>query len=311
MASEIHAAIDIGTNTVLLLVAAKEGQIINSLREEQRIPRLGKGVDSSSNLDEKSIKRVIDVLQEYKQIMNSSYPNIKSITVTATSAVRDAENRKDFILRIREATGFQVRVLNGEEEAAYTFNGALSVLPDIEIENAAVIDIGGGSTEIAVGEHGRLLDSHSFDMGSVRFTERFLRQDPPAEREIIECRNAINELLDKRLFSLGLSTGDIALVGVAGTVTSLAYMDMGLENFEPDKINGYKLSHQKLKEWIATISETSSEDLIEKYPEVMKGRAEVILAGLLILNEFMNYYKIPSFTVSTGGIRHGTILNSS
>ncbi|MGK7370344.1 MAG: Ppx/GppA phosphatase family protein, partial [Candidatus Halalkalibacterium sp. M3_1C_030] len=129
MASAIHAAIDIGTNTVLLLIAEKEGPNIHTLLEEQRIPRLGKGVDSSGNLDKESIQRVVDVLKEYRQIINSSYPNIQSLTVTATSAVRDAENRKDFTEKVQEATGFKVKVLSGEQEADFTFKGALSVLP--------------------------------------------------------------------------------------------------------------------------------------------------------------------------------------
>lgn len=309
MASEIHGAIDIGTNTVLLLIAEKEGQNIDPFLEEQRIPRLGKGVDSSGNLAGDSILRVIEVLKEYRQIINSTYSKLHSITVTATSAVRDAGNKNDFIEKVQAVTGFKVKVLNGEQEAEFTFNGALSVLP--EIENAAVLDIGGGSTEIAVGEHGRLLDSHSFDMGSVRFTERFIKNDPPGKDEVSRCRDEVKKLLYTRPFELSHKIKNYNLIGVAGTVTSLAFIDLGLSKYDARKKNGFTLSRVKIKKWIANISVSGIATLEENFPEVMKGRAEVILAGLLILDVFMDFYGIPELMVSTGGIRHGSILHSS
>lgn len=306
MPTDLHAAIDIGTNTVLLLVSAKKDEIMEPIREEQSIPRLGKGVDASGNLSELSMDRVIEVLMAYKKILQSEFPNIKSLTVTATSAVRDAVNRSFFMDRVREETGFEIKLLSGREEAEYTFAGALSMLS--EAGQAAVIDIGGGSTEIACGKNGVLGDSHSFNMGSVRFTERFIRSDPPEKDEVIRCRNEIKKILQSRPFDFVHQIEEVALVGVAGTVTSLAYMDIGLTKYDTEQVNGYCMTAEKINKWVKEISESNVNSLEETYPEVMKGRAEIILAGLLILDEFINFYDFPELVVSTGGIRHGAIL---
>ncbi|NGP76499.1 Ppx/GppA family phosphatase [Balneolaceae bacterium YR4-1] len=305
----MHAAIDIGTNTVLLLVAKKNGEILTPVREEQRIPRLGNGVDASGNLSDASMKRVLDALQEYNEIISSDYPQIQSPVVTATSAVRDAANRSYFIDKVREETGFEIRLLSGIEEAEYTFAGALSMLP--KIDEAVVIDIGGGSTEIAHGMKGVVRESHSFDMGSVRFTERFIGSDPPEESQIRNCREEIRKILHNRPFKFQKEDVQPALVGVAGTVTSLAFMDSGLSQYDSEQINDYTLSTENISYWVDKISKNTVRSLEETYPVVMKGRAEIILAGLLILDEFMTLYNFPELVVSTGGIRHGAILSKN
>ena len=201
MATELHSAIDIGTNTVLLLVASKNGKGLETLREEQRIPRLGKGVDASGNLSDASMDRVIQALNEYREILNIDFPNVRTLSVTATSAVRDAANREYFIDRVKEETGFSISVLSGTEEAELTFLGALSMIPGTDV--ATVIDIGGGSTEIAYGRKEQLLDSHSFNMGSVRFTERFIKSDPPGKEQVISCRNEIKKNTSHQALSFG------------------------------------------------------------------------------------------------------------
>lgn len=302
----MHASIDIGTNTVLLLVADVQNGRLIQRSEEQRTPRLGKGVDSSGNLHPDSINRVLESLREYHELLESSFPRVSDVAVTATSAVRDAGNRSEFMQKVREETGFDITLLSGLEEAQYTFSGALSVLPDLT--EAIVIDIGGGSTEIAIGKPGTLLDSHSFDMGSVRFTERYLKHDPPGEDEMKQCRDAVKEMIRNREFELNSGPKNPALVGVAGTVTSLAYMDLQLDAYHPEKLNGYILSIDKIKNWINRLSSIDVQEIETRYPKVMKGRADVITGGLLILEGFMEYYSLSELTVSTGGIRHGAIL---
>lgn len=306
MSTDLHAAIDIGTNTVLLLVAEKNGDLLEPVLEEQRIPRLGKGVDASGNLSDSSIGKVLNALKEYRDILTSHYPHVASLTVTATSAVRDAANRNHLIDAVRNEAGFEIKLLSGEEEAEYTYTGALSTLP--EIDGALVIDIGGGSTEIAYGKKGVLNDCYSFDMGSVRYTERFINSDPPDKLQVIRCREAVKRELQNRLIAFNQGNQKIPLVGVAGTVTSLAYMDLGLTQYDTDQINSYNITSENISQWVEEISRTSVTSLVQRYPEVMKGRAEIILAGLLILDEFMNFYDIPDLVVSTGGIRHGAIL---
>jgi len=304
----VYASIDIGTNTVLLLVARCRDGMIDVIHEEQRIPRLGRGVDRSGNLHSDSMSRVLDALGEYRKLLQLRYPEVadEDVAVTATSAVRDAANRETFILRVEQETGFEVLLLDGEEEAAYTFIGALSVLP--EIGRAAVIDIGGGSTEIAYGEGTELLDRYSYDMGSVRFTERYLTHDPPVRHEIETCSDAVRHMLAKRTFGFAENDQKIRLVGVAGTVTSIAYMELGLDSYDPEPLNGTVLGIETVESWIRSLSKLKAAEMEEAYPAVMKGRADVITAGLVILHEFMDYYSIPELTVSTGGIRHGAIL---
>ncbi|MDX1586710.1 MAG: Ppx/GppA family phosphatase, partial [Balneolaceae bacterium] len=247
-----------------MLVAAKRDKTLDPLHEEQRIPRLGRGVDASGNLSDDAMQRVLTALNEYRYTLADNYPDTASLTVTATSAVRDAANRDYFIDWVREETGLEIQLLSGKEEAEYTFSGALSMIPNIE--EAVVIDIGGGSTEIAFGKNNLLEDSHSYDMGSVRFTERYLRNDLPDPDEIIRCRKEIKKVFQTRPFDFNPGRGELNLIGVAGTVTSLAYMDLGLTRYDADRINGYKLSAEAINRWVEKISASSVNPLEEQFP---------------------------------------------
>ncbi len=304
----VNAAIDIGTNTVLLLVANVDTGAVQVLHEEQRIPRLGAGVDESGNLSEAALQRVINALQEYQQMIKKKYPATEQIFVTATSAVRDAQNKEAFLSRVGDRTGLEVTVLSGMEEAQYTFAGAMSVLKEEGPEKEhVIIDIGGGSTEIAKGRNS-IRDRYSFDMGCVRFTERFLKNDPAREDEIALCREAIMKILDEYSFNF---VDESQLIGVAGTVTSLAYIDKKLDSYNSKLLSGYVLSQKSISSYINEFKQYSSEELKSQYPEVLKGRADIFLAGLLILEGFMNKYSFQELITSTGGIRHGSILINS
>ncbi len=301
----MKASIDIGTNTVLLLVAKLDGDHLDILCEEERTPRLGEGVDKSKKLSDAAMQRVIDVLLEYQQMISEEYAAVTDITVTATSAVRDAQNRAQFLNEIYTQTGWNVQVLSGAEEAQYTYSGAKSVLDDELLHSSnVVIDIGGGSTEIAVGTGNRITDYHSFDMGCVRFTERYLRDDPLSETQITTCKKAVRAMLSK----YDLAVEDSTLVGVAGTVTSLGYIDLGLQEYQPDQLNGYTISVDTLREYISDFRLMTAKDIRKKYPTVMNKRADIFRAGLLILEGFMDRYQFDQVLVSTGGIRHGAIL---
>ncbi len=299
----MKAAIDIGTNTTLLLVAANDGQSLKILESQQRMPRLGAGVDESKVLSKKAMKRVIASLQEFLKIVNNKYPKIDNIFVTATSAVRDANNRATFIDLVEQETGLQIQLLSGDEEAQYTFLGAQSMLDDTTGPKM-IIDIGGGSTEIAYGD-GQLQDRYSYNMGCVRFTERFLKDDPPTNRQIEQCRGAIKSVLAEYGFDIVDQT---TLVGVAGTVTSLAFIDLGLSAYDPKALSGHIITKDGLKEHIERFSNFNSNRIEQEYPTVMKGRGDIFLAGLLILEGFMQEYNFEHLITSTGGIRHGTLI---
>lgn len=302
------ASIDIGTNTVLLLVADVQDGSLTVLREEQRIPRLGQGVDDSGQLSEAAMQRVIAAIVEYQALLRSEYGSGISPRLTATSAVRDASNKQQFAKRIRKETGLELDILSGMEEAQLTFIGARSVLDDALTTTNVIIDIGGGSTEVAMGKKRDISDRYSFDMGCVRYTERFLQELPPKQNKLDECRSAIRDMLKSYRFNFD---GSERLIGVAGTVTSLAYIDLDLSEYNSNYLSGHTLTADNIASHIHKIQRQTADELEAKYPVVMSGRSDIFLAGLLILNEFMRSYNFDKILTSTGGIRHGAIMKNS
>jgi exopolyphosphatase / guanosine-5'-triphosphate,3'-diphosphate pyrophosphatase len=304
--SPVYASIDIGTNSVLLLVASFIENQLEVLDELQEIPRLGKGVDSDKNLHPESCERVISVLKKYRAYLEQNYPEvIYEVIVTATSAVRDSSNRNQFLEQIFQETGWEVRLLSGDEEAETTYSGAISVLP-YQNKKFVVLDIGGGSTEIARGSGLVLNSGISVDMGSVRFSERYLLNDPPTRDQIEAVRSEVQSLLDQNSVSLQ----GFELVGVAGTVTSIAAILLGLNDYQAEKINGYRLKKSDIQRFINEFTEITSGEIEEKYSPFLKGRGDVITGGLIILDEFMKLFEFDELTVSTGGIRHGILISS-
>ncbi len=295
------AVVDIGTNTVLLLIARIDnaGQI-ETIVYEQRIPRLGKGVDAERNLAPESIQRVIDVLKEYKSIISQHNPD--RTVVAGTSAARDAKNKSEFADRIKHELGFDLEVLSGEDEALWTYRGAISGVPDIE--RATVVDIGGGSTEITVGDKGRVLNTISLDIGSVRLTERFFKHDPPTHSEL---EAAITWVEDELAKPKGFGFAGTTLVGTAGTATSLAILDQGLREFSIPAIMNYRLKLENVYELFRTLRSTPSAGIL-KLSTVMEGRNDIIAAGVLILREVMVHYKFSELIVSERGVRYGLAL---
>jgi len=326
------ASIDIGTNTALLLIAETgEGHSLKVIREEHRVPRLGRGVDSNRRLHPDSMERVLKVLMEYREIIATTAARygVEGIApvVTATSAVRDAENRDEFMEMIERKTGWKLRLLSGDEEASATFQGALKALPAVVQKNydhAVVLDIGGGSTETAFGRYQPGADPDhylSVDAGCVRFTERYLKPKGPAVDElgytpdaaqIKTCRAAAWETFSglDRIRQQIRSIGDkerVLCVGVAGTVTSLAFMELALESYSSEVVNATMLSASQIKRWLQYASTSSPAKIAADYPEVMEGRADIVLAGLIIVDAFMDYMGMDEMMVSTGGIRHGVL----
>lgn len=299
------ASIDIGTNSVLLLVAEKQNKELRVIHEIQELPRLGEGVDKDRRLGAESQKRVINVLKSYKAYLTRHYPDIVAHTiVTATSAVRDASNRSSFISSVYSETGWNIRVLSGDEEAETTYRGALSVLDISTNENYVVLDIGGGSTEIANGVGFHLKNGYSIDMGSVRYTERFLCNSFAD----LTTADTLREEVSKNFIAAKSLKKPFTAVGVAGTVTSIAAVSSGLEKYEPKQLNGYLLAGEDVEKCIDQFVGRTSEEIEAINPLFLKGRGDVILAGAIILTEFLNWSNSDSIIVSTGGIRHGIVI---
>lgn len=295
------AVIDIGTNTVLLLVAQINSEgIASPLVYEQRVPRLGKGVDAEKNLQPESMRRVIDVLTEYKRIISALRPD--AVVVAGTSAVRDAYNRSEFRELVKREVGFDLEILSGDDEAHWTYRGAISGLPDVQ--QATVVDIGGRSTEIITGNDHNVSQKISLDMGSVRLTERFFKHDPPTHPEL---EAAITFVEDKLAIPMGFEFARTTLIGVAGTATSLAILDQGLHEFTIDAIINYHLKLDNVYALFRTLRSMASAEIL-KLSTVLRGRNDVITAGVLILREIMAHYKFSEMIVTERGVRYGLAL---
>lgn len=301
----IVSSIDIGTNTVLMAtIEVQPDGTVRVLGDEHAIARLGKGVDANRRIDDDALERVTVILNRYQEI--STALGAERVICFGTSALRDASNRDEFIARVRKRTGVVIRVLGGEEEARYTFAGALVGL-DAFIEpsrNLGVLDIGGGSTELATGTlAGGVAQSTSIDIGAVRLTERFFRSTPPATTEVSLARHWSDGMADT-MFDLPPST---TLIGVAGTVTTLGALASGQRHFDAEELNGYHLSASTIAGWVERLSTMSLEE-IRSLGGVHPDRADILLGGAIILDAVLARLGADSILVSTRGVRYGVAL---
>jgi exopolyphosphatase / guanosine-5'-triphosphate,3'-diphosphate pyrophosphatase len=297
----IVAAIDIGTNSVLLLVASvSESGEITTLAHETRLPRLGRGVDAERHLQPESISRVVAVVSEYAKMIRQF--KVDKTVVGGTSAVRDAANADDLTHQIQEATGYQLEVLSGSDEAILTYRGAISGIG--AFSNVAVIDIGGGSTEITVGIPSGISDHVSLNVGSVRLTERFLEHDPPLADEIASARAFTREQLKK---AQGFIRPDLRWVGVAGTATTIAVLVRGKTEFALADVTNVLLLREDVDRVFRKLVGMPAQE-IRALSNVLEGRADVITAGTLILQEAMESFHCSDMTVSERGLRYGLAL---
>jgi exopolyphosphatase / guanosine-5'-triphosphate,3'-diphosphate pyrophosphatase len=318
----LRAGIDIGTNTILLLIAEVEGGRVQRVIEDHvRVVRLGQGVDKNRIFHPEAMERARACFRDYSEVLKR-YPKIE-IRAVATSGSRDAKNSAEFFREIEEAYGIPVRVISGMEEAWMSFAGALSG-ESRDPERLAVIDIGGGSTEI-VGQRNHskmhLKDCHeptsthqkadglfrfSFDMGCVRLTERFLHSDPPQASEIQKLRAFVKEeLAGQQEIVMGLRGKE--LVGVAGTATYLASSALGLTKFDVDKVQGAELTLEAVVSLEKRFSTLKSAERLG-IGGMDKGRADVIVAGCIILEETMRAAGFSHLSASVRGLRFGAVL---
>ncbi len=297
------ASIDVGTNTLLLLIADIIEREIVPLYNEQVISRLGKGIDADGLIREEAFDKIADVLLNFKAIAQSF--NVEKIVAVGTSALRDAKNKVDFLKFIEEKTGIKIKVISGEEEARLTYLGAVS---GIKAKNSkiSVIDIGGGSTEVITGVGYEVRKFVSLNIGTVRLTEKFLKHSPPLEEEINEVRNSLNEQFEKIKIEFDFSGS--TLIGVAATVTTIASYDLKLEKYNGEKVNGHRMTFETINKIYEAFRGLSVEQ-IRKIPQVSSGREDVIFAGILILFEFMKKFNFTEIRASDRGLRYGVIFD--
>ena len=301
----ILAGIDIGTLTCRLLIAelAPSGTL-RELRSDRRILRLGQGVDRDRMLRGDAMARVAETLKEWCTRMEG-YQLDTSIAV-ATSAVRDAGNREEFVRLIHRQTGLEIQILSGEEEARRTILGIRSGLP-AGVSDVLALDIGGGSTEFILDRPGQTPMMRSVDIGVVRLCERLLRHDPPTSEEIHQAREWVRAETVTAVGEMTLPVG-LTFVGTAGTITSLAAMAQQLPTYEPARIHNYRLARSVVEELESTLlARTKSERV--GLPGLEANREEVIAAGAIILRTVMETVRIPSLLVSDLGLREGVLLD--
>ena len=301
----ILAGIDIGTNTIRLLIAEfQPGGRYRRLKTERFITRLGEDLTRTGRLKDEAIKRTIDVLTHFAKLCNSY--SVDSSYVVATSAVREAYNGRHFVQMVKEKTGFDVEIISGEEEARLITLGVFDAL-GLKNENAFIMDIGGGSTEFISTSGERILFKTSTDIGVVRFTEQFIKTDPPGRRDIIFLESAIEE----RLRSLWIEPKDVRgflFIGTAGTITTLAAIDQQMEVYDPEKITGYKMDIKNIERIRHKLVSMSTSER-RRIKGIEKGREDIIVAGVIIVDMVMKHFGFSEMIVSDSGLREGLVID--
>jgi exopolyphosphatase / guanosine-5'-triphosphate,3'-diphosphate pyrophosphatase len=293
------ASIDIGTNTILLLIAEVEGEKLEPLFEMETIVRLGEGVQKNGILLKEATNRGLQTLTQYLERCQAM--EAQKIFAAGTSALREAKNSDDFLKLVKENLNLSIEVISGEEEAQLSFLAVSKDLKEVQ-KPILVVDIGGGSTEFILGQGDQIEQWVSLPLGSVRFTEQFVFSDPVREKEWEQMERKIQELL----VNIPHSREPLSMVAVGGTATTLASVEQGLEEFIPEKIHHFVLKKEGLKNQLLLYRSKTVEER-KKIPGLPPNRADVILAGGAILYRAMEELNCPFVLVSCHGIRYGLL----
>jgi len=305
MTSRTLAGIDIGTNTFRLLIAEVTGKGIKELYSGREITRLGDGVSITGLLKEDAIKRGLKALREFSNII-AGY-RVDAVEAVATSAFREAKNSSDFVRRAKEETGIDLEIISEEEEAKKTFRG---MKMGIEVpESSLMVDIGGGSTEFIFSKNGEPLFIRSLKLGVVYLTDIYMKSDPPSDDEKNQMHDAISKAVSSLENVKEQFTADTALVGAAGTITTIAAMVNGLARFDRAKIHNTRISLASVKEICAKLSSSVKRERAEAYPVLDSSRLDIIVPGAMILLEIMTCFGFKEIIVSDNGLREGILLD--
>lgn len=304
LAPRAVAAIDCGTNSTRLLIADGAGRTLQRL---MRITRLGQGVDETGRLAPDAIRRTIEVLTEFREVMDRF--GVTGVRMAATSAARDAANRGEFFDGAAQVVGVRPELLGGDAEGALSYAGATAGL-DPATAPWLVADIGGGSTELAAGDEsgGSPVDVVSLDIGCVRMSERFIVGDPPTEGSIRDARAHMSDLLAGCSASHPALGGAAMLVGLAGTVASLAAIDQGLREYDRSRVHHYHLSRRRVEDMLDTLAGESAEERARR-PGVEPGRVDVIVGGTIVLAALMEHFGFESCLTSEADILDGMVMS--
>jgi exopolyphosphatase/guanosine-5'-triphosphate,3'-diphosphate pyrophosphatase len=298
------AVVDIGTNSTRLLIGDVEGTSVTEVERRTTVTNMGRGVDHSGLICTDAVDDVCTVIADYR----SRYEEMgaERVMAIATSAVRDAVNGQAFIAELRERFALDAWLLTGEEEADLTYLGATAHRPDEG--STLVFDIGGGSTELIVGSGTRVRFHTSLQAGTIRQSERHLTTDPPDSRQLEDLADEIRNLIDQAIAADPQAKAGRA-IAVAGTPTSLAAIDQGLEPYDPGRVHGYRLGIQRIQRMLSGLSSLPLAERL-RVPGLHPGRAPTIVAGTVILVQVMRAFRITEIEVSELDILHGSALSA-
>jgi exopolyphosphatase / guanosine-5'-triphosphate,3'-diphosphate pyrophosphatase len=297
------AAIDCGTNSVRLLVADvdRAARRLSDVDRRLEIVRLGQGVDATGRLAAEPLARTLRALRSYQRIIREA--SASAVRMVATSATRDAANAGEFVAGVRDILGIEPEVLSGEDEARLSFLGATEELTGRVAAPYLVTDIGGGSTEFVVGAPGAVTAAVSVNIGCVRMTERHLRHDPPGGDEIAAARADIDAALDVVAGKIPVTSAR-TLVGLAGSVTTVAALVLGLDSYQAARIHHSRVSAAAVAEVTASLlaqTRAGRRRLAVMHP----GRVDVIGGGALVLTRIMERFGFDEVLVSEHDILDG------
>lgn len=300
MTTPLYGAIDCGTNSTRLLVSDGSTTVVR----EMHITRLGKDVDATRSLDRDAVRRTLGVLAEYAELL--SHHDVSGLRIVATSAVRDARNSTEFFDPVRDLFGVEPELLSGDEEAALSFMGATAGLPP-EDGPYLVVDIGGGSTEFAVGAD-TVVATHSTQMGCVRLSEKYLAHDPPLPEELSNCLAEVEFHVDGVRRTMPMAAAASRLVGLAGTVTTVAAVEIGLAEYDSEVLHHFNLTKEAAEDVFRTLATETLADRVHN-PGLDEQRADVIVGGCAVLVGIMRYLGYSEMLVSEADILDGLVFS--
>jgi len=293
------AALDVGSNTVLMLVVeccVEEKPHV--LGDMARITRLGRGVDACGHLDPESAARTLDTIAEFADKARAL--GVEKIVGAATAALRDAADGSDFLASVKSRTGITLEIISGQTEAQLSYLSTRKALGISPAEKLLIVDIGGGSTELIRAEPDQPLEVVSLQLGSVRLTERIIHHDPPAANE----KETLRAIVDDSLRELGWNYRPAKAVGIAGTVTTLCAIALGLERYSAETIHGSRLAAAEIVRLIELLGSIPLEQR-KQLRGMEPGRADVLFAGAVILERVMKCFGCGEVIVSDQGVRWG------
>jgi exopolyphosphatase/guanosine-5'-triphosphate,3'-diphosphate pyrophosphatase len=316
MSSIRHAVIDVGTNSVKLLVADVAGQRVQPVWEDSKQTRLGRGFYETHQLQPEPIAKTAKAVAKF--VLAAQNYQAHSIRIIATSAARDAMNPHDLVSAIEGAAGIKVEIISGDREAEWTFKG-VATDPSLAQEPLLIVDLGGGSSEFILGRGSEKHFRESFPLGTVRLLERIPHGDPPKPEELAACREWLNDFLTRKVqprlspaiaLELERQTANsfVQLIGTGGTTSIMARIEAGLEDYDRDRIEAIRLSLDAVRrqvERLWRLSLAERQQIIGLPPK----RADVILTGALIFEAVMEQFGFSELRVSTRGLRFAAVID--